>query len=100
MTDMPRPGTALSRREHEVLTHMSTGKDYGEVGLELGITASTVGCIAMRAMVRTGTSSLFQLGMWAQCNGYQAGTGPTFRDDQCNCGPNCDGRSCDAQVNA
>lgn len=100
MADKPTPGTALSRREHEVLMHLSTGMTYGQVGAELGIAASSVGSMAMRAMVRTRTSSLFALGMWAQRNGYGPGTAPVFSQDRCNCGPNCDGRRCAAQVNA
>ena|SRR5688572_13595376 len=100
MTCKPVPGTQLSRREHEVLLELSAGKTYGQAGAELGITASSVGCIAMRAMARTRTSSLFALGMWAQRNGYGPDRAPVFSQDQCNCGPGCDGRGCAAQVNA
>lgn len=95
MTDLPRPGTMLSRREHETLSLMANGLDYIEVGATLGISSSTVASHCMRAMVRTGTSSLFQLGMWAQINGYRPGESPLFREDQCNCGRlTCDGLGC------
>ena len=95
MADRPKSNTPLSRREHEVLALMAKGLDYIQVGGHLGISASTVAAHCMRAMVRTRTSSLFQLGMWAAQNEYRPSGTPIFRDDLCNCGDSdCDGRAC------
>lgn len=95
MSERPKPGTPLSRREHEVLSLMARGLEYGQVGAIIGITASTVGAHCMRAMARTRTKSLFQLGAWAAMHGYTANSAPVFREDTCDCEKSvCDGMSC------
>lgn len=95
MADLPKPNTPLSRREHEVLSLMAKGLDYIQVGGMLGISASTVASMCMRAMHRTGTTSLFQLGAWAVLQGYTHKSAPVFRDDLCSCrNPDCTGVSC------
>jgi|SRR5688572_3670604 len=88
----------LSERERQVLSMLAAGISQHLISEALGIARSTVWQHVHSIKTRLGMENLVQVGMWAERNGYRAGHLPPA--DQCDCGPNCDGRSCALQVNA
>lgn len=88
----------LTDRERQVSSLLAAGIPQMLIAERLGIAQSTVWQHVHSIKTRLGLANLVQVGMWAQRNGYICGRLPPA--DQCDCGPNCDGRTCQPLVNA
>jgi DNA-binding NarL/FixJ family response regulator len=65
------PNSDLSRREHEVLSHMAHGKTNREIGAALGITEATVKCHVSVILERLGVSDRTQAVIMALHRGLE-----------------------------
>lgn len=92
---LPKPGTPLSRREHQVVELMVQGLELKQVAHRLSLSTNTICMHVARAKARTCSENLVQLGIWAHKAGYSATSSLTLHSDRCNCRQaSCDGISC------
>lgn len=91
MTELAKPRTPLSHREHQVIGLLSLGHGYKQIASLLQISKSAVGVLVWRARKATGTRSLFELGMWAQINGYAEERLACLHEASCCEDIRCDG---------